>query len=66
MDIKKIREAILKNRAGHEKTTDDQLLILWQSIPSDAQTRYMDSIRKGKTNAIRTGAEPEISGNTGS
>ena len=49
----KIREAVLANRGGLETASDEQIMIIWQSLSADVQKQYLDSIKeKEKTNAI--------------
>lgn len=48
--IKKIREAVCANRGGLDSATDEQIMIIWGSLPADVQKQYLESIkeRKGK------------------
>lgn len=42
--IKKIREAVCTNRGGLEEATDEQIMIIWSSLPADVQKQYLESI----------------------
>jgi len=49
----KIREAVLANRGGLETASDEQIMIIWQSLSADVQKQYLESIKgKEKTNAV--------------
>ena len=50
MDIKKIREAILKNRGGHEESTDEAIMTIWNSLDERTQKTYLESIKKERKN----------------
>jgi hypothetical protein len=56
MDIKIIRAAILKNRGGHENTSDSGILTLWNSLDAETREKYLKTVepsapsRKEKTN----------------
>jgi len=43
-DIKTIRKAVLANRGGLEEASDEQIMIIWQSLPADIQKQYLDSV----------------------
>lgn len=50
--IKKIREAVLKNRGGLENATDAQLRRLWKCLSPETKKEYLDSLKKkGKEDA---------------
>jgi len=44
--IEKIREAVLKNRGGHEAADDSQILLIWNSLDEETQTKYLESVKK--------------------
>ena len=53
--IKKTREAICANRASLEEANDEQIRIIWDSLDSETQQQYLDSIKKKeKTDAVST------------
>ena len=43
-NIKKIRDAIVKNRGGLGQATDDQILAIWNSLDEQTQKKYLDSL----------------------
>ena len=45
----KIREAILANRGGHEKTSDAGIMTIWNSLGAETQKQYLDSVAERKT-----------------
>lgn len=55
-NIKKIREAIMANRGGHEEATDSQIMTVWDSLPPAAQKQYLESVKdkdkKEKADAV--------------
>jgi len=53
-EIDKIREAILRNRAGLEKATDSELLQLWRWLPPAVRQQYLEIPQKTErtTNAV--------------
>ena len=66
MDMKKIREAVEKNRGGLSEATDQQIKIIWDSLTDDTRHGYLKSIRKltdekkGAKNATSDRPEPNI------
>jgi hypothetical protein len=53
-DIKKIREAVVKNRGGFENAPDADIMTIWRLLDDETQRAYLESIkteRKGKANA---------------
>ncbi len=43
-DMKRIREAIYKNRSGLENSSDVQLLRLWVSFDKQTRDAYLESV----------------------
>ncbi|MFH1370349.1 MAG: hypothetical protein ABII09_03570 [Planctomycetota bacterium] len=41
MDIKKIREAICRNRGGHEGTGDAGIMRLWNALDEETRKKYL-------------------------
>jgi hypothetical protein len=52
-DVKKIREAIIKNRGGHEQTDDSGILTIWNSLDAATQEKYLKSIETLTTESPR-------------
>ena len=46
MDIKKIRQAVLNNRGGHEGSTDEAILAIWKSLDESTQKQYFESVKQ--------------------
>ena len=62
MDMDVIRQAILKNRGGLKKATDNELMTIWNSLEKETQQKYLESVKKkgAKTNAADSGAKSGI------
>ena len=55
IDIKKIREAVIKNRGGWENAMDEEIMTIWRSLDAETQQKYLNSIKtKEKNNAVST------------
>lgn len=59
MDIKIIREAIIKNRGGFEAASDGEIMTIWQLLDNATREKYMESVKtesktkqKGKSDVI--------------
>ena len=63
-NIKKIREAVLKNRGGLAMASDTEIMTIWRSLDGATQNKYLESV-KGKTDAISTGPKSGVSGSSG-
>jgi len=44
MEIKKIREAVLANRGGHQESTDEAIMTIWNSLDERTQKTYLESV----------------------
>jgi len=51
IDIKKIRQAVLKNRGGFKDASDEQIMRMWQLLTPETQEQYLKSIG-GKKDVI--------------
>lgn len=51
MDIKEIRAAICRNHGGLTEATDEQILLLWNSLDKSTQEKYL---KKEVSNAVRS------------
>jgi len=52
MDIKTIRKAIDKHHGGNASRDDDQIKIIWDSLPEETQEKYLNSLKGEKKDAI--------------
>ena len=41
----KIREAVLKNRGGLSEADDQAIMIIWRSLDSETQQKYLESVK---------------------
>ena len=48
-NIKKIKEAIRKNRGGFETASNAQIMVIWQSLSSVTQKQYLESINTNES-----------------
>jgi len=48
-DIKKIREAVLKNRGGFETASDSEILTIWNSLTDETRKQYIESVKTVET-----------------
>ncbi|MCK5174922.1 MAG: hypothetical protein KAR47_16120, partial [Planctomycetes bacterium] len=56
LDIKTVREAVLNNRGGHEQTSDQGVMTIWNSLGKETKRKYLESINGGNSVA----AEVEV------
>ncbi len=51
----RIKKAITNNRGGLDGATDDQLGILWRSLPDKTKEKYLQTLCERKSDAVSTG-----------
>ncbi len=42
--MKRIRAAVTKHHAGHEQTDDAAILMLWQTLNTETQKKYLAAV----------------------
>jgi len=52
MDIKKIRQMIEMHHGGKAYRDDDQIMIIWNSLPEEAKEKYLNSLKGELKDAI--------------
>ena len=57
-DITLIREAIIKNRGGHEQTSDAGIMFLFNSLPQETRDQYLESVEH-KTDSVKRKTKTE-------
>ena len=43
--IETIRKAVLKNRGRLDNASDNEIMIIWNSLTSETQKQYLDSVK---------------------
>jgi hypothetical protein len=57
IDVKKIREAVIKNRGGWDNATDGEIQTVWQSLPAETQEMYLNSVQPSVISNQRSSAK---------